>query len=74
VNQPFSFRLVRAGVIKGWDEGLGYMKTAQTFRSFPSVGITRGDRGVGPIPARTLNFDVELLKIVPTLTLDFDGA
>lgn len=54
-------------VIKGWTEGVQYMKEGDKFKFFIPSDLAYGDRGApgGKIkPGSTLIFEVELVKIV----------
>ena len=64
-NEPFSFNLGAAEVIRGWDEGVAGMKVGgqRTLTIPPDMGYgARGAGGVIP-PNATLLFDVELLGV-----------
>ena len=64
-NEPFTFNLGGAEVIRGWDEGVAGMKvgSARTLTIPPDMGYgARGAGGVIP-PNATLVFDVELLGV-----------
>jgi FKBP-type peptidyl-prolyl cis-trans isomerase len=61
-NQPASFPL--NGVIKGWTEGLQYMKTGDTFKFFIPSELAYGENSAGIIGANSvLIFEVELISI-----------
>jgi peptidylprolyl isomerase len=62
-NEPFSVKIGRGMVIKGWDEGIPLMHVGDkaTFIIPPNLGY--GDRALEKIPANsTLIFDVEVLE------------
>jgi FKBP-type peptidyl-prolyl cis-trans isomerase FkpA len=64
-GQPAEFPLNR--VIKCWTEGVQRMKVGGTARLTCPSAIAYGERGAGDVipPNSTLQFEVELLAIVP---------
>ncbi len=60
----YGFVLGSNTVIKGWDEGISYMKISGTAQLIIPSTLGYGARGIGSIPPySTLLFDVELLSI-----------
>jgi FKBP-type peptidyl-prolyl cis-trans isomerase len=66
-GQPFSFKLGAGQVIKGWDEGVQGMKVGGKRELIIPASLGYGEQGAGGgliPPFATLDFDVELLKVV----------
>jgi peptidylprolyl isomerase len=63
-NQPFSFKLGKGQVIKGWDEGIALLKVGDkaVLTIPPQLGYGPTDMGNIP-PNSTLIFEVELLEV-----------
>lgn len=54
-----------SGVIKGWTEGMTYVKEGGEIELYIPSDLAYGQRGTGPIPANsTLVFKVELIKVM----------
>jgi len=63
-NEPFDFTLGIGEVIKGWDEGIGYMKEGGKATLIMPSSLAYGARGAGSIqPYTSLIFEVELLDV-----------
>ena len=63
--EPFSFPLGRGRVIRGWDEGIGYLKVGEKATLYiPSHMAYGANPPTDAIPPfSTLIFDVELVEI-----------
>jgi len=63
-KKPLTFKLGTNQVIKGWDEGLTYMKEGGKATIITPSKLAYGESGKGSImPYSTLVFDIELLKV-----------
>ena len=49
-GQPFQFTIGQGRVIKGWDEGLGIMKSQDHSKLIIPPDLGYGSRGAGDIP------------------------
>ncbi len=62
-GKPITFSL--DGVIRGWTEGLQYMKEGAKYRFVIPYHLGYGPSGYGPIPPySTLIFEVELIEVL----------
>ncbi len=65
-KDPFTFTLGIGQVIRGWDEGIAYMKKGGKATLIIPSNLAYGVNGRGTIPGySTLVFEVELLEITP---------
>lgn len=63
-GKPFSFELGKGSVIKGWEEGIGYMHEGDSAILTIPANLGYGESAVGTIPANsTLVFNVVLEKV-----------
>ncbi len=62
-NQPIEITLGRGMVIRGWEEGLSYLRVGDKARLWIPYQLAYGEQGRGPIPGRAdLIFDVEVIE------------
>lgn len=64
-GEPISFELGVGRVIKGWDEGISYLKEGEKARLLIPYQLAYGERGAGQMikPRSDLIFDVELVSV-----------
>lgn len=70
-GEPITFTLGKGRVIKGWDEGIALLHVGEKAIFIIPAELGYGSKAVGPIPANsTLTFEVELLDILPEITVE----
>lgn len=63
-EQPITFPIGVNRVIKGWDEGIAYLKVGEKVRLIIPAGLAYGSQPKGNIPPNSmLIFDVELVAV-----------
>lgn len=63
-GEPYTFPLDRGQAIKGWDEGIGYLKEGTRASLFIPPSLGYGETGYSDIPGNTpLYFMVELTEV-----------
>jgi peptidylprolyl isomerase len=70
-GEPFQFDLGRCQVIRGWDWGVEGMRVGGRRDLIIPSRLAYGERGAGDVipPNATLNFEIELLRIVDDASL-----
>lgn len=67
-NMPFSFKLGKGEVIKGWEEGFALLGKGDKAVLIVPPALAYGDKATGDIPPNsTLRFEVEVLDVTPGL-------
>ncbi len=63
-NEPFTFKLGKGEVIKGWDEGISLMNIGERAKLIIPAGLGYGSDGMGEAipPNSTLIFEVQLIN------------
>ncbi|MDD2563154.1 MAG: FKBP-type peptidyl-prolyl cis-trans isomerase [Salinivirgaceae bacterium] len=70
-QKPLEFNAGVGQVITGWDEALAIMPEGSKMTIIVPPHLGYGNRENGPIPANsTLIFEIELLKVIPQLTIE----
>lgn len=68
---PFTFELGAGRVIKGWDEGIGYLNKGAKATLIIPAELGYGKKAVGSIPSNSvLIFDVELVDIKAAIKIE----
>lgn len=63
-GKPFSFKLGKGDVIKGWDIGVAGMSAGGERRIVVPASLAYGKKGMPGIPANSeLTFDLKLLAV-----------
>jgi len=63
-GKPIKFKYGYGSVIKGWEEGLSYMKKSGKAQFIIPSYLAYGEKGYGPVPPySTLIFEIELVDI-----------